>query len=568
MPREPNSELMSIGKGTVEQGQRKPGDLLLTGEEENVQVDVRIKQNTCTSLLQSKTNQQLLNEDEKAKFGIIGKSMGSKKRYSAKPFIKKKHSKSAKRRLSPTADMCKNCNRPKSTSQSKSRSRSAGKNVRSQKLKPQSQLALKTLTMTDDVNEKDDKNDMQIKRFCPVHGLRETPTTSLKLKQPPIPKANAAGHQTPLTSYNGAAKKPHFGAAIVVHDSHRPSESQKTDSATIWSKKIRDSISFTSMTKTAFEPLNLNELNEKEQDELSEILMDELKQIASGNFELADAPITISSREPTVEVAVSEHPQLSDLPEEVPPESEKEHRINVLELGAKSVLNVEPADLAAQSNIATGLDAMSANHDQTSAFIHTELNSKNIQSVTKAIKNSRDSQGYGSEIAYQVDSQGDPKSPAQALKQKAEEEAKREPDSEEEEEYDSESYEEECEEELESEVTVDKVKPDPVEDPPGEVSSGKVSTGKLSRRTSFSSFYVIDEAEEARLKQIAFERFMADQRSKRSETINSENQKASEESQKPKKKPKEKLKNKEVHIKEEVSEANESQKSQKNDIQN
>ena len=72
-------------------------------------------------------------------------------------------------------------------------------------------------------------------------------------------------------------------------------------------------------------------------------------------------------------------------------------------------------------------------------------------------------------------------------------------------------------------MTVDKVKPDPVEVTPGEVSSGKVSTGKLSRRTSFSSFYVIDEAEEARLKQIAFERFMADQRSKRSETINSEN---------------------------------------------
>ena len=62
-----------------------------------------------------------------------------------------------------------------------------------------------------------------------------------------------------------------------MNESHRPSESQKTDSATIWSKKIRDSISFTSMTKTAFEPLNLNELNEKEQDELSELLMDELK---------------------------------------------------------------------------------------------------------------------------------------------------------------------------------------------------------------------------------------------------------------------------------------------------
>ena len=71
-------------------------------------------------------------------------------------------------------------------------------------------------------------------------------------------------------------------------------------------------------------------------------------------------------------------------------------------------------------------------------------------------------------------------------------------------------------------MTVDKVNPDPVEDTPGKASSSKVSAGKLSRRTSFSSFYVIDEAEEARLKQIAFERFMADQRSKRSETVNSE----------------------------------------------
>ena len=36
------------------------------------------------------------------------------------------------------------------------------------------------------------------------------------------------------------------------------------------------------------------------------------------------------------------------------------------------------------------------------------------------------------------------------------------------------------------------------------------SEGRLSRRTSFSSFYVIDEAEEARLKAIAFERFIAE----------------------------------------------------------
>lgn len=32
----------------------------------------------------------------------------------------------------------------------------------------------------------------------------------------------------------------------------------------------------------------------------------------------------------------------------------------------------------------------------------------------------------------------------------------------------------------------------------------------LSRATSYSSFYVIDEKEEARLKQVAFEKFMAE----------------------------------------------------------
>ena len=31
---------------------------------------------------------------------------------------------------------------------------------------------------------------------------------------------------------------------------------------------------------------------------------------------------------------------------------------------------------------------------------------------------------------------------------------------------------------------------------------------RISRKTSFSSFYVIDEEEEARLKAIAFERFI------------------------------------------------------------
>lgn len=105
---------------------------------------------------------------------------------------------------------------------------------------------------------------------------------------------------------------------------------------------------------------------------------------------------------------------------------------------------------------------------------------------------------------------------------------------------DEESYEEECEEEeYESELTIDKVKPQPLE---ATMNSGKASTGKLSRKTSFSSFYQIDEAEEARLKQIAFERFMADQKSKNSEKVNTESHQESIASEKDKKKKKGKAK--------------------------
>ena len=65
--------------------------------------------------------------------------VGQRKRYSAKPLLKKrKQSKSAKRKVSPTTDNCNKCNRPKSKSNSKSRSRSAGKNVNNQRLKPKS----------------------------------------------------------------------------------------------------------------------------------------------------------------------------------------------------------------------------------------------------------------------------------------------------------------------------------------------------------------------------------------------------------------------------------------------
>ena len=92
---------------------------------------------------------------------------------------------------------------------------------------------------------------------------------------------------------------------IWVHESHKPSDSNVTETVTVMSKKIRDSISFTSMTKTAREPLNLNDLDEREQDELSELLMGELKQIAEGNFVLCGDPIVVSSRELTVQIEES-----------------------------------------------------------------------------------------------------------------------------------------------------------------------------------------------------------------------------------------------------------------------
>ena len=68
------------------------------------------------------------------------------------------------------------------------------------------------------------------------------------------------------------------------------------------------------MTKTAHEPLNLHELNEKEQEELSEMLMGELKQIASGNFDLTADPIIVSSRDPTFyDKSASELPRICSL---------------------------------------------------------------------------------------------------------------------------------------------------------------------------------------------------------------------------------------------------------------
>ena len=78
----------------------------------------------------------------------------------------------------------------------------------------------------------------------------------------------------------------------------------------------------------------------------------------------------------------------------------------------------------------------------------------------------------------------------------------------EEEDEDEEEYEEEIEEEMESELTIEQASShEPsIPDFPAE----KKEEDLLSRATSYSEFYVIDEQEEARLKQIAFEKFMAE----------------------------------------------------------
>ena len=146
------------------------------------------------------------------------------------------------------------------------------------------------------------------------------------------------------------------------------------------------------MTRTAREPFDLNELNEKEQDELSELLMGELQQIAGGHFVLCGDPIVVSSRELTANKIDEDEADKED------EYQEPRGRINVLELGAYSVANQGAGDLDGQSNIATNYDVQSA--AQTSVFVHTEMASRQAKSGTKAIQAPRDSAAYGSEVEY------------------------------------------------------------------------------------------------------------------------------------------------------------------------
>jgi len=80
--------------------------------------------------------------------------------------------------------------------------------------------------------------------------------------------------------------------------------------------------------------MNLFELNDEEQDKLSDALISELRAIASGNFVLGSEPIMISTQ-----MSVSSHL--------------KSNRINRLSLGAYTVKEEYEFELDAQSNIAT-----------------------------------------------------------------------------------------------------------------------------------------------------------------------------------------------------------------------
>ena len=111
------------------------------------------------------------------------------------------------------------------------------------------------------------------------------------------------------------------------------SEAGQTEVAEDASRKIRDSVDFTSQTRSARLSLFLK-LDEDEQDIISEALISELRAIANGNFAFGIEPIAVSA-------------QLSV--DSLPPKS---HRLNPLSLGAYTVVE-EENELGAQSNFAT-----------------------------------------------------------------------------------------------------------------------------------------------------------------------------------------------------------------------
>ena len=124
--------------------------------------------------------------------------------------------------------------------------------------------------------------------------------------------------------------------------------------------------------------MNLFELNDHEQDQLSDALISELKAIAGGNFVLGGDPILISTQQ-----SVSSYV--------------KSNRINLLSLGAYTVKEESINDLDAQSNLATNEQD---SQNMTSIMLHSEYGQKQVKSNTLAEANKPASGAYGSEVAY------------------------------------------------------------------------------------------------------------------------------------------------------------------------
>jgi len=198
---------------------------------------------------------------------------------------------------------------------------------------------------------------------CPVHGIL-----------PPLERDDTVTEEDQTKLQAGNFQDI---SAVINTEKIQHSEHEQTEKVSEASRKIRDSIEFTSQTCTARQNFNLYEMTDLDEDLLSEALIQELKAIASGKFELGGDPVLVSA-------------QVSEL------SRVKSTRINLLSLGAYSVKD-EVGALDAQSNIAT--NEFNSVH-QTSLILHSELGSKQCATNTKAEANQKASGAYGSELAY------------------------------------------------------------------------------------------------------------------------------------------------------------------------
>ena len=170
--------------------------------------------------------------------------------------------------------------------------------------------------------------------YCPVHGYREPPVEPDETNTEFEPTRRVASDYG-----DGAAHlHKHHASCGAAH-----SESAQTELVDAASRRIRDSVEFTSMTCTAKRERNeaLEEYNDVESEELSEALISELRAIARGHFVLGGDPVQVSTQQ-SVDSNV------------------KSHRINLLSLGAYTVNEDCEGELDAQSNIAT--DAQLSQH--------------------------------------------------------------------------------------------------------------------------------------------------------------------------------------------------------------